>query len=281
MAGGMQMIWAHRCGSSSVWRRRLHRAPVVALFLILSAAPAAAQSDISDPYRFWKWPANDVEAFAHGLTSHRALYVLGGGALLLLSASHDPKITEDLSSISPASANLLVKIVEEFGNAKAVHPMASAIFIGTLFTDDRRLQDAAFTSLEATVLANIITNSLKSIVGRARPLQEEGATTFKPFSGNSSFPSGHSTTAFAVVTPWLLYYPNAFTPGLLVLGAGTAFTRMLTNNHWFTDVVAGSAVGFFTAYFLVQRHQADGRRVLLAPSLGLQHAGVTLTLKID
>jgi undecaprenyl-diphosphatase len=121
---------------------------------------------------------------------------------------------------------------------------------------------------------------LKSAFGRARPFQNQGALEFRPFSGNTSFPSGHSTTAFAFITPWLLYYPNAFTPGLLVLGAGTAFTRLLTDNHWFTDIVAGSAIGFATAYVLTNRHRREDQRVMVAPSLGLEHVGVTVAVRI-
>ena len=252
-----------------------------ALLLLFTSAPAQGQSRYSDPYRFWKWPAQDAIALADGLKSRGVLYAAGAGGLLLLAARHDPQVTNDLSNAVPVSNDLLVRVIEEFGNEKAVRPVAGAIFVGTLFTGDRRLQDAAFTSLEAVVLASLITNGLKSVFGRARPWQEEGALEFRPFSGNTSFPSGHSTTAFALVTPWLLYYPNAITPGLLVLSTGTAITRLKTNNHWFTDVIAGGAVGFFTAYFLVQRHQDNSRRVLVAPTMGLDRAGVSISVNLD
>ena len=262
------------------WGRHLFRSVVLVFLTLIGSAQALAQTTYSDPYRFWKWPGQDVVALTNSLTSRNALYAAGVGGLLLFAARHDPQVTEDLSSFVPEPADLLVRVIEEFGNEKAVRPVAGVIFIGTLFTSDQRLQDAAFTSFEAVVFANLITNGLKSAFGRARPWQEQGALTFKPFSGNTSFPSGHSTTAFAVITPWLLYYPNAFTPGLLILGAGTALTRLLTNNHWFTDVVAGASVGFFTAYFLVQRHQKKSRRVLVAPTAGFRQVGMTVSLKL-
>jgi membrane-associated phospholipid phosphatase len=249
--------------------------------MVILSTPALGQSAYSDPYRFWKWPGGDAAALVSSLTSRSALYAAAGGGVLLLAAKHDQEVTADLSSFAPEPADLLVRVIEEFGNEHAVRPVAGVIFIGTLFTSNERLQDAAFTSLEAVVFAGLMTNGLKSAFGRARPWQEVGALTFKPFSGNTSFPSGHATTAFAFVTPWLLYYPNALTPGLLILGAGTAFSRLMTNNHWFTDVVAGSAIGFFTAYFLVQRHERNTRRLVVAPSLGLHHVGMTFSLKLE
>lgn len=247
---------------------------------LLVALPAAGQSDYGDPYRFWKWPASDAAALGKSLITTGTMYAASGGMLLLLAAPHDQHVTEELSSWPPAPADLLVRIVEEFGNVRAVRPLAGAIFLGSLISDDRRFQDAAFTSLEAVVYANLITSALKSVFGRARPWQEEGATEFDPFSGNTSFPSGHSTTAFAFVTPWLLYYPDTFTPGLLLLSAGTAFSRMLTQNHWFTDVVAGSSIGFVTAYFLAQRHEA-GRRVEMEAAVGPKQIGVSMTVKLN
>lgn len=205
---------------------------------------------------------------------------MGGGMILLIAARHDAEITADLSHLEKEPPDLLIRIVEEFGNVRSVRPLAGVVFLGSLMTNDGRLQDAAFTSLEAIVLANLVTSSLKTAFGRSRPWQNEGALDFRPFSGNTSFPSGHATTAFAFITPWLLYYQNALTPGLLVLGAGTAFTRMVTENHWFTDVVAGSAIGFATAYLLAQRHQDESRRIRIAPSVSLDQVGLTVAVKM-
>lgn len=237
-------------------------------------------TDRGDPYRFWKWPAEDALALAKGVVSDVTIMAVGGGTILLVAARHDAELTAELSNLQNEPPELLIRVVEEFGNVRSVRPLAGVLFLGSLMTNDRRLQDAAFTSLESIVLANLVSSSLKTLFGRARPWQNEGALAFKPFSGDTSFPSGHATTAFAFITPWLLYYQNAFTPGLLVVGAGTAFARMVTENHWFTDIIAGSAIGFATAYLLTQRHQADDRRLRLAPSVSFDQFGLTLALKI-
>lgn len=254
----------------------------ICVFTLIAAAalPVRAQTDHVDPYRFWKWPAGDAVALSKNMVTTGVFYGVGGGVLLMMAAPHDAHVTAELSAFPPAPGDLFVRVIEEFGNVRAVRPVAGVIFMGSLITENRRFQDAAFTSLEAVLYANVITGGLKAVFGRARPWQEMGAMHFDPFSGNTSFPSGHSTTAFAFVTPWLLYYPDTFTPGLLVLSAGTAFSRMLTHNHWFTDVVAGSTIGFATAYFLVRRHQ-NASSVRVAPLMSGDQLGVTVSIPIE
>lgn len=244
------------------------------------AAHAQPEPYYGDPYRFWKWPAEDVAAVVQETSAQELALATGTLGVMLLLARHDGGITTTLAEQTPPGGDLLVRVVEEVGNVRAVRPVSALIFVGALMADAPRAQDAAFTSLEAVLLANLVTGGLKAAVGRARPWQGEGDATFRPFSGNTSFPSGHATTAFAFVTPWLLYYPNALTPGLLVLSTGTAFTRMLTRNHWFTDVVAGSAIGFTTAYWLTRRHQDHARRVLLAPALVGDRVGLSLQVTL-
>lgn len=234
-----------------------------------------------DPYRFWKWPSQDVSALVDGLASERLLYAAGVGGLLFVLARHDREVTEEFRDLAPPGSGLAIRVVEEVGNVSAVRPVAAVLFVGSLFTDDRRFQDAAFTSLESVIVANLITNSLKLVFGRARPWQGQGPMVFEPFSGNTSFPSGHAATAFAFVTPWLLYYPNAITPGLILLSTGTAFSRVMTEFHWLSDVVAGSAIGFTTAYWLTRRHQQQSARVQLAPSLDGGQPGLRLQIRLD
>ncbi|MFT4605367.1 MAG: membrane-associated phospholipid phosphatase, partial [Rhodothermales bacterium] len=51
-----------------------------------------------------------------------------------------------------------------------------------------------------------------------------------------------------------------------VLAGATAFSRMASNVHWFSDVVAGSAIGFTTAWLLTRRHQGPGQ-ITLSPTI--------------
>lgn len=250
---------------------------LVLLFWAGSTALAQAPDLPPDPYRFVLWAGGDVRGIARGAVSPRALYAAAsmGGVLLLLSGQ-DPELTERAIELADGMEPRLRKTLNEIGNVKAVRPMALLMFLGSLTSRSRRLQDAAFTSLEAIVISNLITNLLKSVVGRARPGQELGARHFEPFSGDRSFPSGHATTVFAFTTPWLLYYRSIPTIILFTMGAGTAFVRMADNLHWFTDVLVGSAIGFTTAYGLTRRHQRESIGVTITPVVGAGQTGISL-----
>ena len=250
----------------------------LALLLFIGTTALAQAPDLPpDPYRFVVWTGGDVKGIARGAVSPRALYAAAsmGGVLFLLSGQ-DPELTEGAIELAEDMDPRLRKTLNEIGNVKAVRPMALLMFLGSLTSRSRRLQDATFTSLEAIVISNLITNALKGIVGRARPARELGARHFSPFSGDRSFPSGHATTVFAFTTPWLLYYGNVPTIVLFVMGAGTAFVRMADNLHWFTDVLVGSAIGFTTGYGLTRRHQRESVGVTITPVVSAEQAGVSL-----
>ncbi len=252
---------------------------IVLVLLLFAETTALAQAPVlpPDPYRFVLWTGGDVKALANGALSPRVLYAAAsmGGVVLLLSGQ-DADLTEGAVDLVEGTDSRVRKTLNEIGNVKAVRPMALILFLGSLTSRSRRLQDATFTSLEAIVISNLISNVLKSIVGRARPSQGQGATHFQPFSGDTSFPSGHATTVFAFTTPWLLYYGNVPTIGLFMMGAGTALVRMADNVHWFTDVLVGSAIGFTTAYGLTRRHQREGLGVSITPVVSTEQAGVSL-----
>ena len=258
-------------------------AMVLVLVLGLRPPVATAQTSTSspDPIRFALWVGGDVKAFGRGFLSMRTLYVAAGvGGTVLLLSGQDPELTQGAIDLAEGTGTRPRRILNEVGNVDAVRPMALIFFLGTLASGNERLQDAAFTSLEAIIISNLITNTLKAVVGRARPFQEEGSSSFKPFSGNTSFPSGHATTVFAFTTPWLLYYGNAPTIALFTLGAGTAFTRMADNVHWFTDVLVGSAIGFTTGYWLTKRHQRESTRLSVTPIVGNQQGGLFVRVKL-
>jgi len=255
---------------------------VICVCLLVGVAGAQAQAPIrnADPYRFIEWTGQDVTAFVKALPTRRSLYVAAGmGGVVLLLARQDDDVTQGAADLAAGTYRPLRTIANEIGNVDVVQPTALMLFLGSMLSDHTQFQDAAFTSLEAILFANLITDTLKGVVGRARPFQEEGTTMFRPFSGNTSFPSGHATTVFAFTTPWLVYYKNYRVLGLFLLGAGTAFTRMADKVHWFSDVIVGTAIGMTTGYLLSKRHQREAPRVTIRPVVAARQAGITIRIR--
>jgi len=203
---------------------------------------------------------------------------VGTASVFAISRFDDP-LSDELTSWQNRE---LMRVFEEVGDANAARPAALLIFAGTLLQTNHRVQDAAFASLEALIFANILTNALKAVSGRSRPWQEKGPDHWKPFSGNTSFPSGHATTAFAAVTPWIIYFPHPLSYIAGGVAATTSISRSALRFHWPSDIVAGGFIGYSISSWLVRRHTSSrqenspGR---VSPVIGPSTLGVRLSLR--
>jgi membrane-associated phospholipid phosphatase len=121
----------------------------------------------------------------------------------------------------------------------------------------------------------------KFILGRRRPSANAGPHCFSPFSDpKSSFPSGHASTAFALLTPWVVYYPSPYTYLLLIFPASTAISRMVFNRHWFTDVLTGSVLGFLIGYNLAKWHKDLAKKNNYYSNEGVSYHSISITIPI-
>jgi len=100
-------------------------------------------------------------------------------------------------------------------------------------------------------LSGIVTDIIKPILGRARPvlLERQGYYGFDPFTfqaAHNALPSGHATTGFAVAFALTALWPRGRT-WFIVFAIVIALSRVMVNAHFLSDVVAGGAVGVLTA----------------------------------
>ena len=111
--------------------------------------------------------------------------------------------------------------------------------------------------VEAYVITAVLTNVIKQVTHRHRPYQDTPPDPHiweGPFSwggdygtfGYNSFPSGHSSAIFAIATVvGLEYWNTKWVPAVSFGMAGfTALYRLAVNDHWASDVLFGSALGF-------------------------------------
>jgi membrane-associated phospholipid phosphatase len=87
------------------------------------------------------------------------------------------------------------------------------------------------------------------------PKDPNGRTT------NSSFPSGHTTVAFAAATVFAMEYHNKPLVPILAYSAATliGLSRIAENKHWATDVLTGAAVGYLTGKLVVNNYHRYAR----------------------
>ncbi len=83
----------------------------------------------------------------------------------------------------------------------------------------------------------------KRLTGRRRPchIKPHCWSTLLP-PDQFSFPSGHTITAFAILTPLLVFYPQ-FTVEFTFAALSIAASRIILGMHFLSDVLAGAAIG--------------------------------------
>ena len=117
---------------------------------------------------------------------------------------------------------------------------------------------------ESFLISGAATGVLKFAIGRKRPSATTEPFSFKPAGSNASFPSGHTTTAFAAAEVLAEQYPRWWVT-VPAYGAASAvgFSRLRANQHWLSDVVAGAAVGISTepSSSLVPALRRENRRL--------------------
>lgn len=103
-------------------------------------------------------------------------------------------------------------------------------------------------------LSGLLVNLIKLLIGRARPklYAEFGPLARQPFAFESdfaSFPSGHSTTVFALALSLGLIWPRLRWP-LLLLAGYLAFTRVVIRAHYLSDTIAGAILALAVTLWL-------------------------------
>jgi membrane-associated phospholipid phosphatase len=114
-----------------------------------------------------------------------------------------------------------------------------------------RRAEMVWALMLTALLAGILVPLLKQVVGAPRPpavLPPEMIHVIGHAYHSRSFPSGHTTAAFAFAGVLCLYFRHAgVTALLLVIAVGVGVSRMAVGVHWPTDVTAGAALGWLCA----------------------------------
>ena len=94
----------------------------------------------------------------------------------------------------------------------------------------------------------ILTYSLKHAVGRPRPFHD-------PDYRGDSFPSGHTASAFTGAAYWQRRYGWKFGIPAYLLAATCGYSRVWSGWHYWTDVIAGAAIGTGFVYLLTDKYE--------------------------
>ncbi|MBP8888030.1 MAG: phosphatase PAP2 family protein, partial [Flavobacterium sp.] len=120
--------------------------------------------------------------------------------------------------------------------------------VGLIQKDSTVKKQAIF--IGQTFLVNaFITTALKHTINRKRPFETYSDIEQATSSLGKSFPSGHTSLAFATATSLSVAYPKWYViaPSFVWAGA-VGYSRMHLGVHYPSDVFAGAIIGSGSAY---------------------------------
>lgn len=141
---------------------------------------------------------------------------------------------------------------EPFGNPYYVLGGSLGLYLIGKGIKKKSVSEPALLAFQSAAIGGGAALFFKLLLHRQRPNEglESNPTIFKGpsfHSTNLSFPSGHTTTAFAVASALSTYYRDKKEVGVILytLAGVTAWSRIHDNEHWFSDVMAGAVLGYF------------------------------------
>lgn len=163
------------------------------------------------------------------------------------------------------------KYVTRFGGVYETYLLAGLGAYGFVFRSEK-IKTTTLLATQAYITAGAMESLLKFVTGRQRPFSlDSNAVEAEPkFHGpfyssgkdengkklNTSFPSGHTTVAFAAATVFAMEYKDRPLVPIIAYSAATliGLSRITENKHWATDVLAGAALGYLTGRQVVNNY---------------------------
>lgn len=229
-----------------------------------------AKKEVTFPAR---WRAGQWVAFTGVLAGTAALYLYDDEIRTWIQKYQSPTL-DKVSSYG----------FKGWGNGLYPAALFGSFYIYGLASQDLRARQIALGGLQAFLVTGITTQILKQLTHRHRPYQDNPSNPEAwdgPFSSieYTSFPSGHTSTAFALAALISSVYNDKAWVGILsyTIASGVAWSRVYENKHWPSDVFFGAALGI--AIGKTVYHVMQGKTNL---SLGISdNGGVSLVYHIQ
>lgn len=198
-------------------------------------------------------------------TSRKDWLRAGGFALLTgaVALTNKPinrfavKLHDDSKAVASIS-----NYVTNFGGSYEIYAIAGFYAYGLVFKTQKEKTTTALAT-QAYITAGVLSTAAKFIAGEQRPYYTDPNYNnkgpifrgpFYPFKKGvdlqsySSFPSGHTTAAFAAATVYALEYRDKPLIPIISYSAATliGISRLTENKHWPTDVLVGAVLGYLS-----------------------------------
>jgi len=220
----------------------------------LVSSPLTCLDDVLHDQRgIWTAPAR--------LRGRKLLWLVPFAAATSLAFVYDVRA---MNALGPSPTR--VRVSNDFahlGSAYTLVPAAGLTYLIGKLDHKEGPRETGMLALESLADAGIVVEALKLATNRQRPYVPPGTGKFWPddtdvYSFSSSFPSGHAAASFAFARviveetpghPWLHV-------ALYGLATGVAIARVTGENHFPSDALVGSVIGYSVGGFVYHHHSA-------------------------
>jgi membrane-associated phospholipid phosphatase len=193
----------------------------------------------------------------HAIRWYEPLAMLGG---IALATSLDEPVANHFRDHRSQGAQDVADAWAKVGTV-GVGVVTVGVLAGGLISHNDKVTHAGLRLAFSAVLAGGVAEGIKLGMGRERPFQSVSAWDFDPGHFDASFPSGHTTLAFAMAASLSDDIHRTWaTVGLYGLATGVAVSRVYQQEHWVSDVVGGAALGITSAKLINGRWRFFGLR---------------------
>jgi hypothetical protein len=168
----------------------------------------------------------------------------------------DDEIRSSFNRNHSKTLDNLGEIGHRYGDLYYMGGISAGVYVGGKIFGSEPVSVTGRMLLEGLFYAGATTIILKTVLGRSRPYMNEGNTNLKWFQTTNdynSMPSGHCTVAFAFSSVLAERLDNVYASIFLYgLASTTIIQRMYSDNHWASDCLAGSVIGYIIGKAVVK-----------------------------
>ncbi len=197
--------------------------------------------------------------------------VFGGIATATtLAFVYDDKIYDFVNNtFTNSQSNTISQYSDIYGEELFIVPSIALTYGIGAIAKDSRLKNMSLATLQSFIFAEVASAGIKVLTCRERPIganSQQLTANCKSWLGpfatfeSTSFVSGHATRAFALATTVAGFYPEKKWVGIISysLATATSLGRVISKEHWTSDVIVGAALGYFIGRGVVKFNDKIG-----------------------
>ncbi|WP_293954795.1 MULTISPECIES: phosphatase PAP2 family protein [unclassified Sphingobacterium] len=174
----------------------------------------------------------------------------GAVAQEIPASTLDIRILESIAETRTVPQTQTFKVLSDINNYVQIAVPVGLLVAGAV-NDDKIMRQNALYVASSTAVTALVNVGLKHLFKRSRPFKKYPNFISVRTASGYSFPSGHTSSAFATASALSRAYSKWYVVAPSLLWASSVgYSRMYLGVHFPTDVLAGAALGTGAAFAL-------------------------------